>query len=176
MLSKTLRRIVPAGISLLLGGLAIVILPTAGRAQFSLNRITGQVTDQSGAVIVGASVTARELDTGAITEAKTNERGYYLMQLPIGTYDVRASGTGFQTTEREKVPVDVGADVHLDFKLGLAAAQQTIDVVAQGAPLLRPDSQHRADCRRTDIGQRPPLGSHRKGTKRGGLPGAYSRL
>jgi hypothetical protein len=105
-----------------------------------VNRVNGLVTDQSGSVIVNASVTAREVNTGAVTEAKTNQRGYYLIQLPVGTYDISCSETGFQAAVRQKVPVDVGADVSLDFKLQLATAQQTVDVVAEGAPLLRPDS------------------------------------
>lgn len=119
---------------------AHLMLPSLGRAQFTLNRVNGQVTDQSGAVVVGASVTAREINTGAVIEVKTNDHGYYLMQLPIGTYDVSSTSTGFQTIVQKKVPVDVGADVHLDFKLGVAAAQQSVDVIEQGAALLRPDS------------------------------------
>ena len=125
--SKLLRGIALAGVGLLV------------QAQ-SVNRVNGLVTDQSGAVIVGAAVTAREVNTGGVTLAKTNERGYYLMQLPIGTYNIAIYSTGFQSAVREKVPVDVGADVRLDFKLGLATAQETIDVVAEGAPLLRADS------------------------------------
>jgi hypothetical protein len=110
------------------------------RAQFSRNSITGQVTDQSGAIVANASVKAKEVNTSTVTEAVTNDRGYFLMQLPIGTYDVTVMSPGFETATREKVPVDVGADVHLDFKLGLASARQTVEVVAQGAALLRPES------------------------------------
>ncbi|MGP8246589.1 MAG: TonB-dependent receptor domain-containing protein, partial [Bryobacteraceae bacterium] len=129
-----------AAITLVLGLATVLTFPARVQAQSSLNRVNGQVTDPSGGVIVGASVAAREVNTGAVREAKTNERGYYLMQLPIGTYNITISSPGFRTAVREKVPVDVGADVSLDFKLQVAAAQQAVDVVAQGAPLLRPES------------------------------------
>ena len=119
---------------------AVLFFPVLIHAQFSRNSVTGMVTDQSGAVVVGATITAREVNTGAVSTATTNDRGYFLMQLPIGTYDVTVSDTGFETTTRPRVPVDVGADVHLDFKLSVASAQQTVEVVAQGAPLLRPES------------------------------------
>src|ERR1700693_2712496 len=107
----------------------LLLLPASIWAQVVINRVNGLATDQSGSVIAGASVTALEINTGAVTEAKTNERGYYLMQLPVGTYDVSCSNAGFQTVKHEKVPVDVGADVSLDFRLGLATAQQTVEVV-----------------------------------------------
>jgi len=132
-----LRMVTPFTAALILS--AMLLLPAPIKAQVVINRVNGLVTDQSGAAIAGASVTAREINTGALTQAKTNERGYYLIQLPVGTYEVSCTTAGFQTIKREQVPVDVGADVSIDFKLGLATAQQTVEVVAQ-SPLLRADS------------------------------------
>src|SRR5580700_10484998 len=124
---RVLRIVAPFAPAVILS--AILLLPVPIMAQVVINRVNGLATDQSGSAIVGASVTAREINTGAVTETKTSERGYYLMQLPVGTYNVSCSNTGFQTIKREKVPVDVGADVSLDFKLSLATAQQTVEVV-----------------------------------------------
>jgi Carboxypeptidase regulatory-like domain len=140
MFPKLLHRQAVARLILVSICAALLTFPVLVQAQFSRNSVTGMVTDQSGAVIVGATVTAREVNTGVSAETTTNDRGYYLMQLPIGSYDISVSNPGFETAAREKVQVDVGADVHLDFKLGLATAQQTVEVVAQGAPLLRPES------------------------------------
>src|ERR1700690_3489594 len=83
------------------------------------NRVSGLVTDPTGAVIVGATVTAQDNGTNVVTTATSNERGYYLLQLPIGVYDIKATSTGFRPSLREKVQVSVGADVGIHFELSL---------------------------------------------------------
>jgi len=109
------------------------------RAQ-SNNRVSGLITDQSGAVIVGATVTAQDVGTNVVTTTTSNDRGYYLLQLPIGTYNIKVTNPGFQTSIREKVDVTVGADVGIDFGLSLASAAQAVDVVGGVTPLLAPNS------------------------------------
>jgi len=60
--------------------------------------ITGTVSDPSGAPIVGASVTAKEIDRGTIWTAQTNEAGLYiLVRIPIGAYELKAEIKGFKT-------------------------------------------------------------------------------
>jgi hypothetical protein len=117
----------------------VLLLPSALRAQ-SNNRVSGLVTDQSGAVIVGATVTAQDIGTNIVTTTTSNDRGYYLLQLSIGTYNIKASNSGFQSSLREKVDVTVGADVGIDFGLSLASAAQAVDVVGGVAPLIAPNS------------------------------------
>src|SRR6266852_7130162 len=64
--------------------------------------ITGQVTDPSGAVVVGASVTAENTATAVKTPTQTNGSGIYTIRfLPIGTYTVTIEAKGFTT---QKVP------------------------------------------------------------------------
>ncbi len=110
------------------------------RAQ-GVNRVSGLITDPSGAVVAGASIQVRELSTNATLNALSNDRGYYLLQLPVGVYDVTVSDAGFSTQIRTKVPVDVGADLTLNFSLELATAQQTVSVVGESATLLTDSSQ-----------------------------------
>jgi hypothetical protein len=105
-----------------------------------VNRVSGLITDPSGAVVVSATIQARELSTNVTLSGVSNDRGYYLLQLPIGLYTVSISCAGFNTTIRENVPVNVGADVRIDFTLQVASALQSIEVTAAGAMLLTPDS------------------------------------
>ena len=62
--------------------------------------ITGVVTDPSGAVVVGATVTAQNTETGVATTAQTNEAGIYTIHfLPIGSYTLTVEAKGFSTRE-----------------------------------------------------------------------------
>src|SRR6202041_3309217 len=86
------------------------------------------------------TVTAQDVGTNVVSTTTSNDRGYYLLQLPIGTYNIKATNPGFQTSLREKVDVTVGADVGIDFGLSLASATQAVDVVGGITPLLAPNS------------------------------------
>ena len=124
-------------LTVILGGLWLAPVPVRSQA---INRVSGLVTDQSGAVIVGAAVTAQDVGTNVVTSTSSNDRGYYLLQLPVGVYDIKATNAGFRTSLREKVQVSVGADVGIDFALSLATAEQSVEVVGGIAPLLAPNS------------------------------------
>jgi Carboxypeptidase regulatory-like domain/TonB dependent receptor len=114
-------------------------MPAMLRAQ-STNRVSGLITDQSGSVIVGAAVSAQDVATNVVSNTTSNDRGYYLLQLPIGFYSIKVSNTGFRSSLRERVEVSVGADVGLDFTLALASAEQSVEVVGGISPLLAPNS------------------------------------
>src|SRR5260370_210479 len=89
MTTKMLRYL--AGCSLT----ALLLLSPAS-SQTVTGSISGQVTDPSGAVIVGANVTAENAATSVQTSAKTNAAGVYTIRfLPIGTYTVTVDATGF---------------------------------------------------------------------------------
>src|SRR6267154_392060 len=102
-LQSKLNRFRALILALSLAGLAAVLYSQ------STNRVSGLVTDPSGAVIVGATVTATDNSTNVSSTATSNERGYYLLQLPIGLYDIKAANSGFRTSLRERVQVSVGA-------------------------------------------------------------------
>src|SRR6476646_4466433 len=87
-----------------LGALALVALmlpATSVVAQDVTATITGTVTDQSGAPVVGAAVTAKSVERGTTFTGTTNEVGLYrIAQLPIGNYELRIEKPGFQTAVR----------------------------------------------------------------------------
>jgi hypothetical protein len=99
--------------------------------------ISGRVTDQSGAVVPGASVVVRNLGTGVEQSAVSNHTGVY--QFPVlkpGTYSVTASITGFHEIEA-LVRVLVGNTTVQDLKLQVGARQEKVEVSGT-TPLLRP--------------------------------------
>ena len=98
-------------------------------AQAATAAILGSVTDSSGAVIAEATVSVRNIGTGVSQTATSDGQGRYrLLDLPIGSYEVRASKTGFQTVLREGISLTVGSQPVLDFQLPVGKAEQTINV------------------------------------------------
>ncbi|MEE8585876.1 MAG: carboxypeptidase regulatory-like domain-containing protein, partial [Acidobacteriota bacterium] len=102
-------------------------------------QIQGTVTDQSGGVIPGASVTVRNQGTGAERDLVSDDSGNYrAVNLQPGAYDVIVGQQGFATLRTEGIEVQVGATVRLDAVLTVAATEQTITVTAV-TPIVEPE-------------------------------------
>src|SRR5271170_6104360 len=103
------------------------------------SKITGTVTDASGAVISGASVTATEKSRGTVYPAETNSAGvYYLSPLPIGDYVLKVSAPGFSTAERPSFSLAMDQTARIDITMTVGQASQTVEVSA-APPLLQTD-------------------------------------
>ena len=89
----------------LLGGtMAVLLLCLPLFSQGSFGRILGTVTDQSGGVVSGATVTVVDTDRGVTKTLVTNEAGEYSAPtLQPGKYKVRAESKGFKVTERQDI-------------------------------------------------------------------------
>jgi hypothetical protein len=110
----------------------------SGIAQTVNASLGGTVTDASGAMIPGATVTATGIDTGVASKTITNESGaYQFVSLQAGNYRVVAEITGFQKVTYDPVALNSGANVRLNFKLPVAGAATTLEVTAAAeSPLL----------------------------------------
>ncbi|HWG86225.1 MAG TPA: carboxypeptidase-like regulatory domain-containing protein, partial [Candidatus Acidoferrales bacterium] len=76
----------------------LLLLTPAASAQEVTGSIVGTVVDPSGAVVSGASVSAREVRRGTVFSGKTDDTGSFRIErVPIGRYEVRVERTGFQT-------------------------------------------------------------------------------
>jgi hypothetical protein len=121
--------------SVLLLVLAVAIMPQAS-AQDSNARLLGTITDQSGAVVPGAAVTARNAATGLERRTVTNKDGEYSIPLlPIGDYAVTAEAPGFKTSTSGGITLQVGQEARVDLKLAIGTASESVEVSA-AAPLL----------------------------------------
>src|SRR5712691_2345015 len=95
-------------------GTALMMGAAASRAaaQGTIGSILGTVTDSTGSVIPGATVTARNTGTGAIQFTTSDTQGRYRIPvLPVGDYEVRTELTGFQTVLHTGIRLSAGADV-----------------------------------------------------------------
>lgn len=111
------------------------LLPAVVLAQSSTGSISGTVVDESGAGVPGVTVTAVNLATSATRTAVSMSSGnYQLALLPPGAYRVEAMLDGFQPVRRERVTVNIGTDVTVDFALK-PGVSETMTVTA-AAPLI----------------------------------------
>src|ERR1700731_3301280 len=99
--------------------------------------ISGRVTDTSGGVVSGASVTAKSEGTGVPQSGKTNGSGIYnFTSLRVGPYTVTVSHTGFKVAEVKNVIVQVGQNTEQDISLQVGSLSDSVTVTAS-VPLLR---------------------------------------
>ncbi len=102
-------------------------------AQSSQGRILGTVTDQSGAVIPGATMVIKNQATGVSRTLTTNRSGDYVAPaLDPGTYSVSAAATGFKKVEGLAV-LEVSRDARVNLKLPAGAATETVEVTSEQA-------------------------------------------
>jgi hypothetical protein len=109
-----------------------IVAPSVVAAQVSTGQISGRVTDTSGAVLPGVSVTATQTDTQAVRTTVTNEVGVFaLANLPVGPYKVEASLQGFQTFIQSGITIQVNSNLVVDPTLRLGDVVETITVQAR---------------------------------------------
>ena len=105
-------------------------------SQGNFGRILGAVTDQTGGVISGATVTVIDKDRGVARTLTTDQAGEYNAPTLIpGTYIVRVEAKGFKLLDRQNVELGVGKDVRVDLTLQPGEQTQTI-TVTEAIPLV----------------------------------------
>lgn len=123
-----------------LHGLALLVLVAtfaiSAVAQSTGGRILGTVTDPSGAVVPGATVTLVNEDTGVSRTTQTDDKGnYQLLPVPVGNYRLEFDGAGFKKNVRRGITVQVNQVVTLNIAMALGSTKETVDVTSE-APLV----------------------------------------
>jgi hypothetical protein len=97
---------------------ALFALPWPSSAQTTTGDIRGVITDQSGAVLPGVTVTLRGRAVPGAPTTVTNESGVFRFpNLPPGPYDLTAELAGFTTLSQTAVPVSLGASAEVNFQM-----------------------------------------------------------
>jgi hypothetical protein len=112
--------------------LALVCAATSGWAQTQTGDISGRVTDNSGAVLPGVTVTLTSPVLITPMQAVTAETGsYQFPRVPIGTYSVKFELPGFKTLVREDIRVTLGFNAQVNGQLEITAVQETVTVTGE---------------------------------------------
>jgi hypothetical protein len=121
---------------LLVGTMGMLLLCLPVFSQGNFGRILGIVTDQSGGVVAGATVTIIDKERGVARTLTTDDAGEYNAPTLIpGTYTVRAVAKGFRTLDRENVELGVGKEVRVDLVVQPGQQEQTV-TVTESIPLV----------------------------------------
>src|SRR3954447_25341293 len=117
-------------------GLLSLLSTTTVWAQLATAELNGRVTDSSGAVLPGVTVTATQTATGLVRSVTTDENGaYVLSNLPTGPYKLEVSLQGFKSHVQTGITLQVGATPTVNAALELGSLEETVTVEA-AAPIV----------------------------------------
>jgi Carboxypeptidase regulatory-like domain/Putative zinc-finger len=104
----------------------------------TLAGVSGRITDQSGAVVAGATVTLRD-GNGKTRQTTTGTDGsFHLTELPAGQYEVTATASGFKTS-KQSIELKPSELAMLQPKLDVGTASETVEVTA-ASPVINSES------------------------------------
>ena len=136
-------------------------------AQVSGATLTGTVTDPSGATIPQAQIAITNASTGVTRTVSTDSAGFYTApNLLPGTYEIRATATGFSTQLQKGISLTVGAQQALDIKMQVGQVSQTVEVTTEAPTVELTSSTLSAVVNATTVRELPL----------NGLPGPISPL
>ena len=116
--------------------LCLLGMGTSLWAQSDVASVTGRVLDPNGAVIIEATVTARNVDTGVATVIQTNQEGVYsFANLNPGNYEFTVSKKGFKEIEKPGVTLHLADNISMNFNMVVGELSQKITVEA-GASMI----------------------------------------
>ncbi len=131
------KKLIIGMVSLLV--IALGIAPALMAQSLVSGDLTGTVTDPSGAVLAGATVTLKNNGTGATQTTTTNANGTYRFSLlPPGSYSVSVNAQGFSKADTT-LNVAVGQATTGDVKMAVGSSSQTVEVTS-AAPLVQADN------------------------------------
>ncbi|HEY1472361.1 MAG TPA: carboxypeptidase-like regulatory domain-containing protein [Candidatus Acidoferrum sp.] len=123
--------------------LSLVLLICGANAAFAQEvtaTITGTITDQSGAAIAGANVTAKSVERGISYNATSNESGLFrISNLPVGNYELRVEKEGFQTSAYPAFTLVLNQIARIDVEMKVGQVSQTIEV-SGSIPVLKTEA------------------------------------
>ena len=135
----------PVPLALAMAAALVLVNPSTAGAQAANGTLLGNVRDESGSAVPGATVTAIEVRTNISRSTVSNATGNYIFaNLASGVYRVEGELPGFKKSTRDGVEVNVNTTVRVDIGLSVGALTESVTVAAE-TPSMQTD--------RTDTGR-----------------------
>ena len=116
---------------LLLAAVFVWVTSGPARAQSTTGSIYGTITDSTGAILPGADVTIKSVETGLTHARKSDSQGNYTFPTVVpGDYTVSAQHQGFESQTQKSLGLDANQNVHANFALSPGSVDQTVTVDA----------------------------------------------
>jgi hypothetical protein len=121
--------------------LLLLAFAIPGVAQTVTGAVRGTVTDASGAIVPGATVTVTNTATGVKTVATTNQSGEYSIRfLQIGNYKLAIEAAGFDTATYGPFSLEIDQTAKIDIPLKVGSAKTSVEVSDEYQPILNTES------------------------------------
>src|SRR5215813_14196903 len=105
----------------------LLAVPAVVAAQVTTATIVGNVTDSGGANVVGAQITARNVETGLTRSTTSGDEGAYRLEfLPVGKYTIEVSYTGFKKSLLNDIVLQVNDTARVDVALSVGQLSETV--------------------------------------------------
>jgi Carboxypeptidase regulatory-like domain/TonB dependent receptor len=130
------RILVPLRVSSIVWAMAILLLAVAGSSAQTASTITGEVRDTNSALLVGAQITAKEVETGVTRVTRSDVEGRFVFPgLPVGVYELHAELAGFEPLVRPNVRLTVNDTVAISLVLKISGLTATVTVESGETPV-----------------------------------------
>src|SRR5882762_2860073 len=129
------------GLSLCLFALVMLASTTLSQTQITTGTIQGTVTDANGAIVPGATVEIKNLDTNFSRTLTSDEGGRFVaLAMPPGRYTVTVTKQGFGTTVAENVDLTVGQALTLPVSLKVSGVEERVTITAPTVDTVKTES------------------------------------
>src|SRR5215813_13051079 len=142
--------------SALVLALSLLVLPAAASAQTVTGTLQGTVSDSKGAVVPGADLVIRNMETGQERAVQTNNEGTYIAAfLPLGRYAITASSAGFSKVAQENIEITLNQTRVVNFILNPSTVTEAVVVTADAAPINTTNAEIKGSLNSQEILEKP---------------------
>ena len=140
---SAIARVRETGLSLIAIFLCALLFSAPMGAQVQTADVVGTVTDSTGAVLPGATVTITNVETNIVQTTTSNATGDFIFTLlPAGNYSVKFESKGFKTYTATNIALSAGDRARVDAKMEVGEVSQSVEVSGNVAPALQTDSSN----------------------------------
>ncbi len=136
--------------------LTLIFLPKIATAQTVTGTLRGTVSDSKGAVVPGADVVIRNMETGQERTIKTGSEGVYVAPfMPLARYMITATGPGFSKVAQENIELGLNQTLVVNFELSPSAVTEAVVVTSEAAPINTTNAEIKGSLNAQEIMEKP---------------------